>query len=624
MRGYLTTFCIICAMFAAQAAEDSRPAEPTTASLTGLSGAMRVPDADLLPFTHVRATWNALPDEQSPSVGGTDSYVFSLPIVPHTEMALAVGDQKFGSDLTINAKWQLRAPQLTHPGWAVGVLDFKRTGRYDAPTAFAVATQPFADGRGVVTAGLAAGQNAGPLASAQWALTPWLALQTEYDSTRVNVGALARIGTHWQLHLANLDVGTILSTTFEWGLPSAKSVPEVPGMDTLRGQPVSQALESVQTAMVAEGFEDVQVWQDTARRVGVAYENRRYTRSELDGVLTVLTILAHTAPSDTPAYIVRPLKRRIPMVEVTSDGAATRAYSTGMLPVDSLAQGWHVLTLPGAVAPMLLTLPRVNPAAGHTDLAIGVKTTASIATEDGTLLGVYAAPHALVPLGRGLAADGLWAIPVGGPLVHKEPQVITERALVAYAFHPAPRSLAQISVGQFSREDKGVALEVVRPVGANQLYRVIGAWVDTDIAGNKAYALADYGCWLPRYQMYLRILGGQFIHDSGVGGDITRFFGDVQVRAGLRFATNESLAELQFTLPLSPSRQAQRPTGLRIRPEDYWTFRTRSVLEGANYLSLTRRTAVELPLGPSISDTMLDFNRLLPGPMEHAWTPSTP
>jgi hypothetical protein len=624
MRGQILIGILIGGVVGGWAAEGVEPGSAPVASLSGLSGTIRVPSAELMPYSSIRATWNALPDVESPAVAGTNAFVVTTPLLPRTEAALAMGPQKFGSDLTINAKWQLRAPTPARPGWALGVLDIKRTGQWDAPTAFLVATQRVADGRGALTAGVAAGQNSGLLLGATWALTPWLEMQAEYDSARVNIGALTRLGRHLQLRVAETDVGTTIATTYEFGLADARPLPAIPGLATISGQSVPQALVTIQTALVAEGFEDVELWQE-ATRVGVAYENRRYTRSELDGILAVLTILAHTAPDETTTFILHTRKRRLAVAQITVDAAATRQFAAGTLPVEALAHRWRVETFPGtAPAVPANALPRANSSAGHTDLAFGMKTTSTIGSENGTQVGLFVAPQLTIPLGRGLVAEGLWLTPVAGQLVEDEPGLSTERALVAYAFQPLPHSLAQVSVGRFSRQEEGIALEVVRPVGANQLYRAVGAWLETEAAGERPYALAEYGYWLSQYHTYLRVVGGQFIHDRGVGGDITRFFGDIQVRVGLRHTTKNSLAELQLTIPMGPSRQPQRPTGLRVRVADDWTFRARSVLKGANYFSRSRFTAVELPLGPSVSEAFLDANRLLPGPMAQAWTSATP
>jgi hypothetical protein len=195
---------------------------------------------------------------------------------------------------------------------------------------------------------------------------------------------------------------------------------------------------------------------------------------------------------------------------------------------------------------------------------------------------------------------------------------------VAYAFSPYPRTLAQVSGGRFSREDTGVAVEVVRPHGNHGLWRVVGAWVDTAVVGELGYALAEYGVWLPRRHIYVRALGGQFLHDQGVGVDLTRYFGDTRVRVGVRYTSESPLAELEVTLPLGPRRQS-RPTGLlRVRVADSWTFRGRSVLEGTNFFTRSRYTAAELPLGPSVVDSLLDGSQLLPGPLTQAWTAAAP
>jgi hypothetical protein len=578
-------------------------------TVTGLSGLIRIPTADLLPSARFRVQYTPPLKYPEPSIGVTCGTVASFSLLPRTEMALGMGPARQGHDLTFHAKIQIKAPAPGRIGYALAIADAGRKAGNEAGTRFALATLPLRDGRLALTGGLASGMNTGVVGGAAYRLSPTVELQTEFDTRRVNSGIVLRAGDWGMFRLADTSGGLMATTAvqlpFEYPAPlHADAI-----ADSRTSVPAGgSATMAAQTALVAEGFEDVRVRLVDApdgRALVAAYENRRYTLNQRDGAEVGLAILVRHAPEGV----------RTAAIELTQRGLvvarARRALSGAEAPTSLEA-------LPSRLAGAETEATGVaNRSAGHCDVTLGMGLRAQIGTEYGAFRArLLAWPEVSAPLGRGLAANGRISYQVADDLRNTGPDPTrTDRAVLLYAFQPAKGWLAQASAGRYPTQSDGAVLEIAKPVSAGGLVRVVGGRAENDRLQTRAYLLGEYWHWVPGTSVQVRLVAGRFLtNDKGWGIDVSRYWGDVRLGMGFRDTTRSSQARISVSLPLGPRRQPQRPGALRVRLADTFDHAARSTVgEKANYLYLLDQTAGELQIGQDLVTTFFDRGRLLPG-----------
>ncbi|MCX6361558.1 MAG: hypothetical protein NT029_17270 [Armatimonadetes bacterium] len=576
-----------------------------SATVTGLTGLIRIPTAHLLPSDLWRLQYTppmAYPDD---SVGATCASTVSFSLLPRTEFSCSMGTHGQAMDLTFHAKVQFLAPAPGRVGYAMGIADAGRTHGKQGGTRFAVATLPLAQGRLLVTGGLANGTTQGIVGGASYRLSPTVDLQTEFDTRRVNTGIVLRAGDWGLFRLADTSGGLMATTAVQLPLeyPAALHADAVAGARASVAAGGS-ATTGAQAALVAEGFEDVRVRlveTPGGRAIVVSYENRRYTLNQKDGADVGLAILARYAPGDVRAAAVELTQRGLVVARAQRAGAET-----------------SIETLPGRLEGTESEgTALTNPSVGHADLAIGVGLRTQVGSDYGAFrAGALALPEGTVTLGRGLAANLRLSYPTVGDLVNDEPNRFkTDRAVLLYAFAPAKGWLAQVSAGRYPTQSDGAVLEVARPVSASGLVRIVGGRAENDRLQTRAYLLGEYWHWLPGSPVQVRLVGGRFLtNDKGWGIDVIRHWGDVRVGMGYRDTSRSSVARISVSLPLGPRRQPQRPSALRVRLADTFDHAVRSIVgEEKNYLYLLDQTAGELQIGQDLVTTFFDRGRLLPG-----------
>ena len=596
-----------------------RPPEgPFSSTIYGLSGLIRVPTADVMQDGTARVTWTSEPDYLSTSMGATASYSATVGVYPGIEVGLSVGEQGPQKvDLTANAKVLVAASEPGWPAIALGVVDLKRNS-YD-PTGFLVATQRSSDGRLAVTLGGASGESSGLLAGLSYRVGSAIELQGEYDTDRVNLGIAAQPVKGLWLRAADLDVGATYTASYEFPLEyptKRRRLLDDVGPSSLEPQ---EAVETIQRDLAELGMESVQVWlhdEEEGKRLAIAYENRRFTLNELDGMEAVLPIAARRAPEDV-AFIELGVKRLgLTVVSVETSAELYRRFMRGEASEEEFTRQLKVITLPRrrywqkTVASTGATrLPY-----GRVDLEIGLGVRSLLATEHTMLsMGWHLRPEIVLPIARGLQADVRWSYPLAGPLVSDEPDKFNnDRAVLAYAFQPVKGFLAQIVGGRFPTDREGCALELAKPLGDRGM--LYGVWAELDSTmglEQGPYYVGEYRYAMPKWDAQLRLLGGRFLdNDRGWGVDLTRYFGEVQFSLGVRDTGLGSRAQASWTVPLSRRRQPKRPSTMRVRVADRLQYRQRTSLESPNSIYQAQLTANELSIGPDLIRTYLNRNRL--------------
>lgn len=606
-------------------AEPSGRGLDRTASLTGLTGLIRVPNAFVLRQEHARFVYTPPMGMGPVSIGARSSFAAVAGVVPHTEFAFSLGPASQDFDLAGHGKVNLLNASGSMPAVALGVVDVARNGPKGS-TGFLVATWPLLDNQVGLTLGGAFSGNHGLLAGLQVRLGNAIELQAEYDTERVNYGIVAALGDRAFARVANLSTGTTATVGFSWPmayLPPRKLEP--PARKPPEGA-ISEAMERIKEALVKSGFEDVQV---SATLIGenselaVAYDDRCFTVNQLDGLPDVLKVMAENAPPNTVALVARLRRRALVMAEYRVPLETFKRYAAGDATPADMREASEVTLLPptGEMRGPQQETAVANSSFGHVDVVLspGVRTVLGTET-DVFQIGVFGRVEVVAPLGRGAQAQARWIYPLGGELVDEEPRRWrNDRAVVSYAFSPRPRWLAQVIAGKFPRSADGVVVEALRPLSSRSLVHGVFGRINHDRLDKRLYWLLEYWHFLPQWKSQIRLLGGRFLTaDTGVGVDFIRQFGSVELGIGVRDTSTSRLVQITLSMPLSPRRQPQPPQRVRVRVEDYVEQQLRSVIEGVNYLYLEDITARELSLGPDLRNTFLDRYRFVP---ESGWWP---
>ncbi len=596
-----------------------------TSTVTGLTGLIRVPNAFALRQEFARFSVTPPMGAGYESIGARSSWAATLGLLPRTEFAFSLGSQAVDYDLAGHAKVSLTDARGLRPALALGVTDVARNGPKGS-TGFVVATWPVLGDGVALTLGGAFSGNAGLLAGIQCRLGPVVELQAEYDTERVNVGVAAALGDRAFARVANLSTGT--TATVGYTVPLTYLAPRklTPPGPAEASAAIVDVLDRVKKTLVASGLEDVQVavthLGDNVE-LSAAYDDRCYTVNQLDGLPDVLKTMAENAPANTSALVVKLRRRALVMAEYRVPLEAYRRFAAGETTGRELKEAADVTLLPVTSemrGPQQET-EVANSSFRHVDVVVSPGIRTVVGTETGAFkIGVLGRVEAVAPLGRGLQAQSRWVYPIGGELAGDDPRRWrNDRALISYAFSPKPRWLAQVIAGRFPHSTSGVVVEVLRPLGSRSLFHAVAGKAENDRLGKKLYWLAEYWHFVPQWRAQVRVLGGRFLSaDTGIGIDLIRGFGAVEMAIGVRDTSTSRLVQLSLSVPLSPRRQPQSPSTVRIRLADYLDQQLRSIIEGVNYLYLEDITARELSLGPDMRDTLLNRYRLVP---DSGWWP---
>jgi len=348
-----------------------------------------------------------------------------------------------------------------------------------------------------------------------------------------------------------------------------------------------------------------------------AYDDRCFTVNQLDSLPDVLRTMAENAPANTVALIAKVRRRSLVMAEYRIPLETYRRFASGQAAPEELRDAADITLIPatGEMRGPEQTTAVENTSFGHVDVVLSPGLRTILGTETGAFkIGVLGQAEVIAPLSRGLQAQARWTYPLGGELVIDEPRTPrVERSLISYAFSPRPRWLVQVIAGKFTQAD-GVVVEALRPLNDLSLVRLIAGKLSYDRLDDRLYLLGEYWYFLPKWRTQIRVVGGRFLSaDTGVGVDLIRSFGAVEVSIGVRETSASRLVQLTVSMPLSPRKQPQAPSRVRVRLDDYVDHSMRSIIEGLNYLYLENVTARELTLGPDLRNTYLNRFRLAPG-----------
>ncbi len=610
---------MLCLSTSGMADENARLLDQS-ATLTGLTGLIRVPNAYVIGYDRGRIQYTPPMGMGYTSIGARSSIAAAFSPLPHFEGAFSLGTKSVDYDLAIHGKYLVRSAQGWMPAVSIGVVDVGRNGPLGSG-GFVVATWPLLSNRAALTLGGSFSANKGLLAGLQIGLLPCVELQGEFDTERFNYGIVGKLGDRAFVRAANLNTGNELTVGYTVPLDHYAPRPVIaPDPPKVADQAVTEAMEKVKEALVRSGLEDVQVTVThltDAKEMSAAYDDRMHTVNQLDGLPNVLKTMAENAPEGTVALVVKLRRRSLVMAEYRVPLETYRRYATGQATKAELAEATEVTMAPrtGEMRGPQQETSVENSSFRHVDLVVSPGINTIVGTETGIFkIGAHARVEAVAPLGRGLQAQARVVYPIGGELVAYEPRRWrNDRWMLSYAWSPYARWLTQVIVGKFPGTTSGVVVEALRPIDARSLVYLVAGQTRNTRLDNKLYWLAEYWRFIPEWKVQLRVLGGRFLSaDTGIGLDLIRQYGAFELSVGIRETSASRLVRLGVSLPLGPRTQPQQPSAIRVRVDDYLEQQLRSIIVGTNYLYLEDITARELSLGPDLRTTYLNRYRYMP------------
>ncbi|WP_125780886.1 YjbH domain-containing protein [Pseudoalteromonas rubra] len=533
----------------------------------------------------------------------------------------ALGEDQL-RDLSFNAKYQIPFVPEDWFDLAIGGKDIGgAANKYESY--FVVASKDWLDFRfstGVSSSKSQIGLMDGVFAGVEWQPLEWFALQLEHDAEAVNAAARVTVPKAWLFDLGTLtltsrfysntdhsdkdtyyginfsmplseqsrtdyqvikpapDNAAVMAHLSEQGAKPMQSL-EVKASEPAQVVSRSQSdelssakevniselnieIRALKQALVADGFENVQVGANREPVIVVKFENPIFNRNDLDAIGVVLGRVAQYISDDSASYTVQLSKHDIPLLSLSGQVDSYRQFITeGTSPGVVIRQG--MMDVPGGVA--WIGSGTVNSPYFKPRLTLGPALSSTYATE----LGVYDFSLALradleVPVWRGagfnITAQTVVAdtedFEAGDTFEARRERDGLERA-VFYQTLDLPFGLYnQTQVGFFREyyDYTGIINETawISPSGRHKLYNTYGFFDYQDYNEDRDYHVMGYQYHWVEQDISFHLSGGEFWkRDKGMKVETKFWFGDSYVSI-YAYDTDVQVAGISFSIPLTP------------------------------------------------------------------------
>jgi hypothetical protein len=612
------------------------------AGLSGLTGLIHVPTAGAIPIGMADITWdNLIAHRFGEHVSYQRNVFVSLGFLPRLTVAargivvrdstrlnpkIVGGDLK--RDLSLSAQFLLLDEMGRRPAVAIGVIDPETGGKATQFTTYFVTASKSLFGVSRLTAGYGWGRQAvvdGPFGGLELQVGRWATAIGEYDGERWNAGfRLFPLATFADGLGVQPRVDVIEregeGRSYGLGMRIALGGPARSGPPTSRdgnparlaGAPLEApwAAHRVTTDLVGMGFENV--YATVERGSGgdtlvVEYENRRFSHSEWDALGIVMGVASRSAQESVIRIRVTIRRVDLPVLSVSSDLEAFRAFVEGALPDREFAEQLRV-ERPGPDMDRRRGDVQ-NPSALKLDVFLrpGLQTT--LLTEFGVAdARLWFVPDMYLSLGHGFVLNGRVAADVGQsdgfftPLFEDmSGRLLLHKGMRLDTGSPTVDALTQFSVGMFREDEIGVAnqLDVTLREGRVSLGSTLAAFGPELGKIDSGVALGNVRVRYPEWNLTARLDVGIFRRgDGGAAVELSRFFGASEIGFFSKFTNFGSVAGIRVSVPLAPAREL-RPSYLRPRLPDVFTHAKQiTILESPGvirpYLGLGLETEHEL------------------------------
>lgn len=523
-----------------------------------------------------------------------------------------VGDVADKRDLSANAQFLAVEEKGWRPALMLGANDVSG-GAQNYTATYAALTKSVA-GRLRLTGGYGQGRQLldGPFGGVELSPCAWVSLIAEHAGPRSSAGvrltpfpALAqRTGLRLTLDAARIEPqGWTGGVGVRWAAGPARAHRPAPVPPAVAATPrafgpavgtVPQAVTALYGALEQAGFENLRVVVTDSATLRVDYENRRWLLDDMDGVGTVLGIVAARAPAAVHRVEVVIRAVDIPLLSVTTWLEPLRAYLADPWEEGPFVQQLE-LRYPSASDPGGARV--ANRSRFRVDLTVRPRLETvsmfegSAFESRGSLL-----PEFKAQLGRGLVISGRRNVELWQSdrfLTGLEDPGADRLLLHAATRLPAawlPRgaiSVGQLSVGRLGQRQVGAAWDQeVTLAGGRWSMGVSGALFGRAISTvDRSYAFATVRWRRPEQELRTALSWGVYqFGDVGIIADVVRRFGVLDVGFRLRSTDLTSQAGILMGIPLSPRRQL-RPSRVRVTtPDFYELLRETVVFQSANYI----------------------------------------
>ncbi len=546
-------------------------------------------------------------------------------------------------DLSPDIQVLLAPERGLFPGLAVGAYDVTGTGALKAR--YAVASKTLGS-----VALISAGYGFGPIllngafGSVELHPTGWSSVEGEWDGKRLNAGialrpalpgALAQYISAPRITALWADgKGWYVGTSLElpWSGAPARSVGPRPSHSVPpEVQPSWSTSLELREALEARGFENLAVATSDSL-VRVRYEDRVHLRNALDGLASVLRLVASQTAEPARRAEITILSSDQPVLRVT----ATAVWLTALRDGDEagLASGGLRFAYPSENDPgegPWQTAPGGQSSRGHADLVLRPVLNTHLAWEDGLAdARVGLVPTLEVPLLAGLYATVGYGIPLAqtkgmvvtvGPL----PKPSLDVAQLGYIWNRPLSPESDVAVnwsgGRFDGNWEGVRQQVAVFLGNGILRLDADAAATRPVGGSGVSTMGVVGArvLIPGIDTRVWVTTGRYLYgDLGVTAGVSRYFGDTQVALGVESTQNGSQATFTVSLPLV-GKHSLRPALVRPRlPAEWSNSESVSLSSFSGTGNIAFDVAQQLQSGSDQWDLLFDRDRLNPAAVQAA------
>ena len=610
--------------------------------LSGLTSLIHVPTAGILPVGVADLTFdNAITRRFGQNVFYQRNGFLSIGLLPRlTVMARGVvardsvrlgipsirGGRYEKRDLSIGAQFLLFEEVSWAPSVAIGMVDPKTGSAAVNFTGYFLVASKSLFGRSRLTAGYGWGPKAeadGVFGGLEVRLGAWATGMGEYDGDSWNgglrltplAGVADRIGFHPRIDIVQRQgEGTSYAIGARIALGgSPERLRRRPAI-TRAENPVRASTNpsdptwaaTVTTAELGEiGFEDVLVSFEGSpgeETLAVEYENRRFRGNEWDALGIVMGVASRNAHGSVRHVRVTIRRVNVPVLTVTTELEAFRAFIDGTLSERDFAAQLHFGASPNARSGNEGV--RAHSSAFKVDVFLRPGLQSTLLTEFGVAdARLWFLPDMYLRLGRGFVLNGRVAVDAGqtGGFLTPLFEDLTGRLLLHKVLplrigSASVSGLTQFSGGMFSEGAYGIANQVDMSLsgGRVSLGSTLAAFGPSLREIDSGVALGNIRVRYPEWDLTARLDAGLFRRgDGGAAVELSRFFGESEIGFFSKFTNFGSAAGIRVSVPLSPKREL-RPSRLRPRLPDVFSHSKQITILDPSGVS---RPWVALPLG---------------------------
>lgn len=591
---------------------------------TGATGTLFLPSANTLEQGKFAYQYNNFGEEfYKDQYSETFNHVMTIGITPFLEIGGRLteyynpgqvqdnGINAGRRDLSANVKVKLPKLGYDLPDFAIGANDIAGQAVHFR-SQYIVGTKEL--GKGAFSIGYGAGDNPeleGAFASAKYDVTHSFSVMAEYTSEKYNLGAKYDFGRLLKLPIAltaSMPFGSENGDHDELvvGLSVSKSITadkrnnEISNKVPLSFDNQNDDLNTLLTTLRSYGLENVSLGKTTNGELVIAYENKVYNHSYLDGVALVAGTALEYVNHDTMLNLVvldnklAKLAVRFPLSVLkdylVNNDVKSKVRFTDRLrawyPTQAFLSPKRVQWLEGMASKNktwfdISIQPKVETVIGH-EWSEGEYSLAARADLD-------------VPLWRGASLHVAGSAPVSNSTLFDDGRVFAQsrqqsglnEALIQQVIKPSSTSVVAGSAGVLEvQNDMYYTLQseasLTSSSGNSGIYIKAATFESKDDSDSDLInvGLVSVRQDFPKYAANVELGYGKFFEeDTGIRLDLTRQFGAADVSSYVKYLDKDNIeAGLQLTMPLTPRKDFKRGA-LLVRGNEHWSYSQGSTIK---------------------------------------------